>query len=131
MLRNLHYTWSKFVFENFSIDSYLDVTIDQPIQLEVFIVIAEGIYQLLGYLQQSHEEEELQNCEDRKVLIYLQLEWLRAAVDILSADQGDPEETVSGERHHLSVHQGDRHPVVAPQKTALGAKLVEFLQSSD
>lgn len=104
------------------------MTIDQPVQLEILVVVAERIYQLLGYLQQPHKEEELQNRENRHVFVYLQLELLLDALDILPADQGDREETVSGECHHLGVHQRDRHPVVAPQEAAFRPKLIEFLR---
>ena len=48
---------------------YLDVSVYQPIQLEILIVITEWIDKLLSDLQQSHIEEELEDCVDRKVEI--------------------------------------------------------------
>ena len=84
--------------------SYLGMTINQPVQLEIFIIIAERIYQLFSYFQQSHKEEELQNCENGHVFIYFQLELFLDALDVLSTDYSDCEETVSGECHHLSIH---------------------------
>lgn len=104
------------------------MTIDQPVQLKILVVVAEGIYQLFGYFQQSHKKEKLQNREDWHVLVYFQLELLFDAVDVLPADQRDRKETVSGECHNLGVHQWDRHPVVAPQETAFSPEFVKLLQ---
>lgn len=104
------------------------MTIDQPVQLEVLVVVPEGIYQLFGHLQQSHKEEELQNRENGHVFVYFQLELLFDAFDVLPADQRDRKKTVSGECHNLGVHQWDRHPVVAPQETAFSPEFVKLLQ---
>lgn len=110
------------------IDFYLYMTIDEPVQLKILIVVSEGIYQLFGYFQQSHKEKELQNRENGHVFIYFQLELFFYTVNVLSADQGDRKEAVSSECHHLSVHQWNRHPVVAPQEAAFGSKFAKFLQ---
>ena len=81
---------------------HLHVPVDQPVELKVFVVVAEGVDQLLGHLEggdelvilwfnqnllillhhrimmighleESHEEEELENSEDREVKV--QVDW--------------------------------------------------------
>ena len=48
--------------------------------------------------------------------------------DLLSADNGEDEEEVGGEGDDLCVDHGDGDPVVAPEQSALGSELTEFLK---
>lgn len=40
-------------------DTHLDVTIDQPVEFDVVVVLAEGIYQYLGNFEPSDVEAKL------------------------------------------------------------------------
>ena len=62
---------------------HLHVTVDEPVQLEVIIVLAEGVDQGLGHLEPAHEEGELQREEHRVEQIQphtLQQLWVPVAV---------------------------------------------------
>ena len=110
------------------------MSVYQPIQLEILIVITEWIDELLGHFQKSHVEEELENCVDRKVEINVENYSVAGhplvsmvALDLLSADNGEDEEEVGGEGDDLCVDHGDGDPVVAPQQPALGTELAKLL----
>ena len=87
------------------------MSIYQPVELEVFVVVSEGVDQLLGDLQQPHVEEELEHREDRDVEINVQGDPAAAhglvhveSVDLLSADDGEDEEDVGRQGDHLAAH---------------------------
>ena len=109
--------------------------VDEPVELEVLVVVAEGIDQLFGHLEQAHVEEELEDGEDGNVEVDVHGHAtgphegaLLHAVNLLPADHGEDEENVGGQGDDLGVHHGDGHPVVAPQQPALGSKFAKFLK---
>ena len=85
----------------------------QPVQLEVLVVVAEGIDQLLGHLEQAHVEEELEDGEDGNVEVdvdgdssarhphVLPIVAHTKALDLLTTNEGEDEEEVGGKGHHL------------------------------
>ena len=40
---------------------YLDMSVNEPVEFKIFIVVPEGVNELLRHLQQPHVEEELNN----------------------------------------------------------------------
>ena len=118
-------------------ESCLHVTVNQPIQLEIFIVITKRVDELLGDLEKAHVEKKLKNCENWNVEI--DFDWHPAAwhplsllvnavsFNLLSADDGEDEEKVGGEGDNLGVDHGYGHPVVAPKQPALGSEFTKLL----
>ena len=111
------------------------MSVNQPVQLEVLVVVSEGIDQLLGHLQQPHVEEELEDGVDWNVEINIKRQSsaghplaLAVTLQLLSTDDGEDEEHVGGEGDHLGVDHGDGDPVVAPQQPALGTELAKLLE---
>ena len=45
------------------------MSVNQPVELKIFIIISKRIDQLLGNLEQSHVEEELEDSEDGDVKV--------------------------------------------------------------
>jgi hypothetical protein len=119
--------------------TYLYVPVDQPVKFKVFVVVSEGIDQLLSYLEETHVEEELQHGEDWDVEVDVQWNsttWHSLVgasdtitIDLLSPDDGEDEEEVGGEGDHLGVHHRDGHPVVAPEQAALCPEFTKLLES--
>ena len=98
------------------------MSVYQPIKLEILIVITEWIDELLSHFEQSHVEEELEDCVDREVEINVQNYsvarhplFSMISLDLLSADNGEDEEEVGGESDDLCVDHGDGDPIVAPE----------------
>lgn len=82
------------------------MTIDDPVELKVFVVIAERVDELLGNFQQSHVEEVLNDGECRNVEVELELpvdDWI-VGLHVLAAEQRRREKGVRGQRDDLSVH---------------------------
>ena len=89
------------------------MAIYEPVQLEVLVVVAEGIDQLLGHLEQAHVEEELEDGEDGNVEVdvdgdpsarhphVLPIVAHTKALDLLTTNEGEDEEEVGGKGHHL------------------------------
>ena len=89
----------------------------QPVQLEVLVVVAEGIDQLLGHLEQAHVEEELEDGEDGNVEVdvdgdpsarhphVLPIVAHTIALDLLTTNEGEDEEEVGGKGDHLGMEQ--------------------------
>ena len=96
------------------------MSVYQPIKLEILIVITEWIDELLSHFQQSHVEEELEDCVDGYVEVNVQRYTttghpLSMIINLLSANDGEDEEEVGGEGDDLCVDHGDGDPVVAPE----------------
>ena len=111
---------------------HLDVSVDQPVELEILIVITEGIDQLFGNFQKSHVEEELEDGVDGDVEVNIERDTTTGhsrgvVLYLLSANDGEDEEEVGGEGDDLGVDHGDGDPVVAPEQSALGSELTELL----
>merc|ERR1719367_1743161 len=111
----------------------LHVTINEPVQLKVFIVIPKRIDQLFCHFQQTHEEEELENGEDGNVQIDVERNpstWHpltnNLRIQLLSADDGEDEEDVGGEGDDLGVDHGDGDPVIAPEQAALCSEFTKL-----
>ena len=110
------------------------MSVYQPIQLEILIVIAEWIDELFCDLQESHVEEELEDGVDRKEEINVEDYPVAGhplisviSLNLLSAHYREDEEEVGGEGDDLRVDHGDGDPVVAPEQPALGSELTELL----
>ena len=97
------------------------MSVYQPIKLEILIVITERIDELLSHFQQSHVEEELEDCVDGYVEVNVQRytttghSLSRIIFDLLSANDSEDEEEVGGEGDDLCVDHGDGDPIVAPE----------------
>ena len=121
--------------------SCLHMTVNQPVQLEIFIIVTKGVDELFGDLEKAHVEEKLKNGENGNVEINfnwhpatwhpLSLLVYTESFDLLSANDGEDEEEVGGEGDHLSVHHRYGHPVVAPQQPALGSEFTKLLNCFD
>ena len=115
---------------------HLHVTIDEPVQLKVFIVVTKRIDQLFCHFQETHEEEELKNSEDGDVQIDVERNpsawhprsFHSVRIQLLPSDDREDEEDVGGEGDDLGVDHGDGDPVVAPEQSALGSELTELLR---
>ena len=101
---------------------YLDMSVYQPIQLKILVIITEGVDQLLCNLQQSHVEEELEDRVDGKKEINVQHYSIAGhslvsmiSLNLLPSHYGEDEEEVGGEGDDLGVDHGDGDPVIAPQ----------------
>ena len=113
--------------------SYLDMSVDQPVELEILIVITEGIDQLFSHFQESHVEEELEDGVDGDVEVNIERDTTTGhsrsvVLYLLPANDGEDEEEVGGEGDDLCVDHGDGDPVVAPQQPALGTELAKLLR---
>ena len=84
----------------------------QPVQLEVLVVVAEGVDELLGDLEEAHVEEELQDGEDGNVEVQVHREAAAPhepvpgrvrpqVVDLLPPDHSENEEHVRRQGHDL------------------------------
>ena len=112
------------------------MAIDEPVQFKVLVVVTERVDQLFSHLEQTHEEEELEDGEDGNVEVDVERDPSaghsairhRVRVQLLPADDGEDEEDVGGQGHHLGVDHGDGDPVVAPEQSALGSELTELLR---
>ena len=115
------------------------MTIDEPIQLKVFIVVTKRIDQLFCYFQETHEEEELENGEDGDVEVDVERNssaWHPSSfhsvwIQLLSPDDGEDEEDVGGQGDHLGVDHGDGDPVVAPEQAALCPEFTKLLEEEN
>ena len=126
------------------------MTIDQPVEFKVFIIITKRIYQLFSNLEQTHIEKELENGENGNVEVDVKRNSvaghsfiLAVTLKLLPSDDGEDEENVCcqcdylesivlkllylKEILHLCVDHGNRDPVIAPQEAAFGAELAKFL----
>ena len=89
------------------------MSVYQPIKLEILIVITERIDELLSHFQQSHVEEELEDCVDGYVEVNVQRypttghSLTRIIFDLLSANDSEDEEEVGGEGDDLCVDHWD------------------------
>ncbi len=97
---------SKFAY------SYLHVPVDQPVELEVFIVIAKGIDELFCDLEQAHVKEELEHGVNWNVEVNVHRHptaphvlALFQSVDLLPTNHGEDEEDISGQGHDLQSNQ--------------------------
>ena len=111
------------------------MSVNQPVQLEVLVVVPEGIDQLLGHLQQPHVEEELEDGVHGEVEVNIQHHPAAGhplvplvTLYLLPTHDGEDKEEVGGEGDHLGVDHGDGDPVVAPQQPALGTELAKLLE---
>ena len=89
------------------------MAIDEPVQLEVLVVVTERVDQLFRHLEQTHEEEELEDGEDGNVEVdvdgdpsachphVLPIVAHTKALDLLTTNEGEDEEEVGGKGDHL------------------------------
>ena len=114
------------------------MTINEPVQLKILVIVTKWIDQLFRDFEETHEEEELKDSEDGDVQI--DVEWNpstrhtssfdRIWVQLLSPDDGEDEEDVGGEGDHLGVDHGDRNPVIAPEQAALCSEFTKLLKEN-
>ncbi len=87
------------------------MSIYEPVELEVLVVIAEWVDELLRHLEQSHVEEELEHREDGYVQVNVHghpaaahvAALVRLVVEhFLPPDHSEHEEQVRGKGHHLN-----------------------------
>ena len=111
------------------------MSVDQPVELEILIVITEGVDKLFRYFQQSHVEEELEDGVDGKEEINVENNPIAGhplvsviAFNLLPADYGEDEEEIGGEGDHLGVDHGDGDPFIAPEQSTLRSELTELLR---
>ena len=114
------------------------MTIDEPVQLKVFIVVTKRIDQLFCHFQETHEEEELEDGEDGNVQIDVERNpsaWHPCSfhsvwIQLLPPDDGEDEEDVGGEGDDLGVDHGDGDPVIAPEQAALCSEFTKLLEEN-
>ena len=63
------------------------MSVYQPVEFKVFVVVPEGVDQLLCDLEEAHVEEELEEGEDGKVEVDLEVVVLLGRVKVLVAHQ--------------------------------------------
>jgi len=56
-----------------------------------------------SYLEQTHVEEKLENCENWQINIYRHLEWLAASFYVLAANDRRDKESVRRDCHDLQT----------------------------
>ena len=91
------------------------MSVYQPVEFKVFVVVAEGVDQLLGDLEEAHVEEELEDGEDGDVEVDVDgnspaghphvftVVSNTKALNLLSTDEGEDEEEVGGKGDHLRI----------------------------
>ena len=91
------------------------MSVYQPVEFKVFVVVPEGVDQLLCDLEEAHVEEELEDGEDGDVEVdvdgnspaghphILPAVAHTEALDLLAPDQGEDEEEVGGKGDHLRI----------------------------
>lgn len=107
----------------------LQIAVDDPVHLEVVVVLAEGVDERLGHLEPAHVEEELERGEDRKVHVDAVEEAVGDLLllgPLLRHDRRD-EERVDGQGHHLRVDERNADRVVRDQVTGLAAKFIQLV----
>ena len=104
---------SKVYFDQFLL--HLHMSVYQPVQLKVLVVVPKGVDELLGDLEEAHVEEELEDGEDGDVEVdvdgnpatghphILPAVAHTEALDLLAPDQGEDEEEVGGKGDHLRI----------------------------
>ena len=104
---------SKVYFDQFLL--HLHMSVYQPVQLKVLVVVPKGVDELLGDLEEAHVEEELEDGEDGDVEVdvdgnpatghphILPAVAHTEALDLLATDQGEDEEEVGGKGDHLRI----------------------------
>ena len=107
--------------------------VDQPVELEIFIIVTERIDELFGNLEQTHVKEELKDGIDWNVKVNVQRHSptphvlaLLHAVNLLSTNYSEHKKNISGQGDNLSVHHRNGHPVITPQQTAFRTKFTKF-----
>ena len=85
------------------------MSVNQPVELKIFIIISKRINQLFSNLEQTHVEEELEDGEDGDVKVNIQGNTvaghppvLVVPVYLLPPHDGEDEEEVGGQGHHLA-----------------------------
>ena len=114
------------------------MTINEPVQLKILVIVTKWINQLFCDFEETHEEEELKDGEDGDVQIDVQWNpstrhtssFDRIWVQLLSPDDGEDEEDVGGEGDDLGVDHGDRNPVIAPEQAALCSEFTKLLEEN-
>ena len=115
------------------------MAIDEPVQFKVLVVVTERVDQLFRHLEQTHEEEELEDGEDGNVEVDVERDPSaghsairhRVRVQLLPPDDGEDEEDVGGQGDHLGVDHGDGDPVVAPEQAALCPEFTKLLEEEN
>lgn len=83
--------------------THLNITVDEPINFKVIIVLTKGVDEGLCHLQPAHVEEELQYGEDGEVEINVVLWVILLWVKELASHDGGHEEGVHCQTHHLQA----------------------------
>ena len=90
------------------------MSVYQPVEFKVFVVVPEGVDQLLCDLEEAHVEEELEDGEDGDVEVdvdgnspaghphILPVSHTKA-LNLLAANEGEDEEEVGGKSDHLRI----------------------------
>ena len=94
---------------------HLHMSVYQPVEFKVFVVVSKWVDQLLGDLEEAHVEEELEDGEDGDVEVdvdgnpstrhphILPIVSHTKALNLLAADQGEDEEEVGSKGNHLRI----------------------------
>ena len=84
--------------------------VDQPVELEIFIIVTERIDELFGNLEQTHVKEELKDGIDWNVKVNVHghsptphVVALFDGVALLSTDYSEYEKDISGQGDDLCV----------------------------
>lgn len=80
---------------------HLEISVNQPVRLEVVVVLPKRVDQLLRDLQPPGVEEELQQGEDGNVQVQVVTRVALTRIQELTTDQTHQEETVNCQRHNL------------------------------
>lgn len=102
--------------------------VDQPVQFDVIVILAERIDQHFGHLQPAHVEDKLQYGEERKVQVgILVLSCSRVqARHHLAAHQRRHKVRVQHQRHDLRVDQRHAHRIVADKAAQASPNVGQF-----
>ena len=102
-MRQKHDTFS-------NVGSDLNMSVNKPVEFKVLVIVPEGVDELLRHLEQAHVEEELEHSENRNVEINVERDAAAShrlmhvvVVNLLAADDGEDEEDVGGQGHHLET----------------------------
>ena len=103
---------SKVYFDQFLL--HLHMSVYQPVEFKVFVVVPEGVDKLLCNLEESHEEEKLENSENWEVEVNVDrvsVGWVSEGpsafkqgvliIQLLAANQAKYEEEVGSQGDHL------------------------------
>lgn len=79
------------------------MSVDEKVEVKVFVVVAERVLHLFGDLKQTQVEEELEHRPDREIGV--EVARLARSFDTLSAHQSGREERIGGQLHDLFSYE--------------------------